>query len=199
MGTGGQVSMLSVSILQKDGIEARPFLGGSIYLQGHPVRRPAPMHFLKNFFSFAGGLRAGKTVMISWNALPGRQTKNCQRNPWRDVLKIRTTFQGTRQNPKKAEALRICGMTILLRSAWHMVLEAWAWNCMRCTETIKRGTGAYGPASGRSRKWPAKESVLMEIPKELFGTELVLASCEKKRQQRRHLAAVWQEFHSRRD
>ena len=32
MGTGGQVSMLSRQYFAKDGIEARPFLGGGTYL-----------------------------------------------------------------------------------------------------------------------------------------------------------------------
>ena len=66
-------------------------------------------------------------------------------------------------------------------------------------ETIQRGTGLAVRHLAGAGNGLRKNPVLVEILEELFGAELVLASCKEEAAAGAALSSCLAEFHSRRD
>lgn len=203
MGTGGQVSMLSRQYFAKDGIEARPFLGGGTYLLAGASlcggRSYALLEeFFRKFLREASGQEKPLYDILERLAREGRQ--KTAGKPMERRLKVETTFQGTRQNPEKGGSItNLWYDNFTPECLAYGVLEGMGMELYEMYETIQRGTGLTVRHLAGAGNGLRRNPVLVEILEELFGTELVLASCEEEAAAGAALSSCLTEFHSSRD
>lgn len=94
MGTGGQISVLSEEHVRISGIETRPFLGRNYLLVGASLCGGRAYAILEKFFREY--MRAAGMEVCSQYEVMKRIAENSRAS---SLLRVRTTFQGTRANP----------------------------------------------------------------------------------------------------
>ncbi len=183
MGTGGQISVLSGQYFAVDGIEARPFLNGKYLLAGASLCGGKAYALLEQFFrkfvKEATGQDQPLYKVMEKMARTGRDL-NSERTESRKI-KVETTFDGTRLNPKKNGSItQVYSENFTPEDFCYGVLNGMSTELYQMYMTIQKGTGIKIRHMIGSGNGLRKNPVLCEIIEDMFKAELILAECEEE-------------------
>ena len=183
MGTGGQISVLSSQYFSGDGIEARPFLNRKYLLAGASLCGGKAYALLEQFFrkivKEATGQDQPLYKVMEKMARTGKDL-NSER-PESRKIKVETTFDGTRVNPKKSGSItQMCSENFTPEDLCYGVLKGMSTELYQMYMTIQNGTGIKIRRMIGSGNGLRKNPVLCEIIEDMFNAELVLAECEEE-------------------
>ena len=183
MGTGGQISVLSSQYFAGDGIEARPFLNGKYLLAGASLCGGKAYALLEQFFrkfvKEATGQDQPLYKVMEKMARTGRDL-NSERTESRKI-KVETTFDGTRVNPKKNGSItQVYSENFTPEDFCYGVLNGMSTELYQMYMTIQKGTGIKIRHMIGSGNGLRKNPVLCEIIEDMFKAELILAECEEE-------------------
>ena len=171
MGTGGQISILSDQYFAEKGIEARPFLDGKYLLVGSSLCGGKSYALLEQFFrrvvKAVTGEDSSLYPVMEQFAKTGKEQSN--RISEDRKLKIRTTFDGTRTDPKSSGSIR--GLTsdnFTPEAFTYGILEGMGDELYQMYRTIKNGTGIQIKNLIGSGNGVRKNPVFCEMLEELF-------------------------------
>lgn len=102
VGTGAQISVLFPRFVDLPGLEARPFLGNTVLLVGATLCGGAAYAALEGFFreyAVAAGAPDVPQYAVMQSLLEAQEDLS---SPWQ----VRTTFSGTRENPREAGSIQ---------------------------------------------------------------------------------------------
>ena len=183
MGTGGQISILSDQYFAEKGIEARPFLDGKYLLVGSSLCGGKSYALLEQFFRRVVKAATGEDSFLypvmEQFAKTGKEQSN--RISEDRKLKIRTTFDGTRTDPKSSGSIR--GLTsdnFTPEAFTYGILEGMGDELYQMYRTIKNGTGIQIKNLIGSGNGVRKNPVFCEMLEELFQNKLVLSAYKEE-------------------
>ena len=171
MGTGGQISILSDQYFAEKGIEARPFLNGKYLLVGSSLCGGKSYALLEQFFRRVVKAATGEDSFLypvmEQFAKTGKEQSN--RISEDRKLKIRTTFDGTRTDPKSSGSIQ--GLTsdnFTPEAFTYGILEGMGDELYQMYRTIKNGIGIQIKNLIGSGNGVRKNPVFCEMLEELF-------------------------------
>ena len=183
MGTGGQISILSDQYFAEKGIEARPFLNGKYLLVGSSLCGGKSYALLEQFFRRVVKAATGEDSFLypvmEQFAKTGKEQSN--RISEDRKLKIRTTFDGTRTDPKSSGSIQ--GLTsdnFTPEAFTYGILEGMGDELYQMYRTIKNGTGIQIKNLIGSGNGVRKNPVFCEMLEELFQNKLVLSAYKEE-------------------
>ena len=183
MGTGGQISILSDQYFAEKGIEARPFLDGKYLLVGSSLCGGKSYALLEQFFRRVVKAATGEDSFLypvmEQFAKTGKEQSN--RISEDRKLKIRTTFDGTRTDPKSSGSIQ--GLTsdnFTPEAFTYGILEGMGDELYQMYRTIKNGTGIQIKNLIGSGNGVRKNPVFCEMLEELFQNKLVLSAYKEE-------------------
>lgn len=183
MGTGGQISILSDQYFAEKEIEARPFLNGKYLLVGSSLCGGKSYALLEQFFRRVVKAATGEDSFLypvmEQFAKTGKEQSN--RISEDRKLKIRTTFDGTRTDPKSSGSIQ--GLTsdnFTPEAFTYGILEGMGDELYQMYRTIKNGTGIQIKNLIGSGNGVRKNPVFCEMLEELFQNKLVLSAYKEE-------------------
>ncbi len=183
VGTGGQISILSDQYFAENGIEARPFLGGKYLLAGSSLCGGKAYALLESFFSSIVKAATGEKislykVMEQFARAGKEQDLTIQEDR---KLKIKTTFDGTRVDPKSSGSITQLNTENFTPEAFtYGVLKGMCTELYEMYQTIKAGTGIQVKKLIGSGNGVRKNPIFCEIVEEMFQNKLVLSSYKEE-------------------
>ena len=172
MGTGGQISVLSDQLFEKNGIEARPFTKGKYLLVGASLcggRAYAVLEkFFRSFYVQAGGEDRDFYEVMEKLARAGMQQE--------DGMEVATLFNGTRVNPAvRGSITNISEHNFTPEGMTYGVLRGMVKELYDMYQLMYQATGIKAMHLVASGNGLRKNKVLQEISSHMFGAELSLA------------------------
>lgn len=169
IGTGSQVSMATAAYTDTEGsIELRPCTKDQYLLAGSGLCGGRAYAMLEQFYREAGGLK--REIYENME----RQARAFLKQYGKDAAwKIRTTFSGTRSNPKERGSIRAIGVENFCPGAMTLGMlqgileELHEMYLQMCGMTGRRGTRLVGSGNGIR-----KNRLMQELAEELFGMKM---------------------------
>lgn len=176
VGTGGQISVLSEQYFEKPGIEARPLTKGKYILVGSSLCGGRAYAILEKFFRacvVAAGGKDGPQYEMMARLASGA--------PSEDPMEVRTTFHGTRTQPKLRGAIRnLSEDNFTPEGLVQGVLTGMAKELYDLFYLIHEGTGMEAGRIVASGNGVRKNAALQRAFEEMFGAKLELARYEEE-------------------
>ena len=177
IGTGSQISVLSDSWFEGPGIEARPLTADSYLLVGAALCGGAAYAALEHFFREYAAAAGGKDqpqygIMQSFLTAPRGSAQDWQ---------IRTTFSGTRENPKDTGSVTGIRLDNFHPAAMiRGVLNGMVRELHDLYRVIQSGTGITRTRLIASGNGIRKNSALQDILQECFGMKPAIEQHEEE-------------------
>ena len=183
VGTGGQISILLDQYFAENGIEARPFLGGKYLLAGSSLCGGKTYALLENFFSSIVKAATGEKISLykamEQFARVGRERDLTIKEDRK--LKIKTTFDGTRTDPKSSGSIEQLNTENFTPEAFtYGVLKGMCTELYQMYRTIEAGTGIQVKKMIGSGNGVRKNPIFCEMIGEMFQSNVTLSEYEEE-------------------
>ena len=183
VGTGGQISILLDQYFAENGIEARPFLGGKYLLAGSSLCGGKAYALLENFFSSIVKAATGEKISLykamEQFARVGRERDLTIKEDRK--LKIKTTFDGTRTDPKSSGSIEQLNTENFTPEAFtYGVLKGMCTELYQMYRTIEAGTGIQVKKMIGSGNGVRKNPIFCEMIGEMFQSNVTLSEYEEE-------------------
>lgn len=201
MGTGGQISVLSHTFFEAEGIEARPFVRSRYLLAGASLCGGRAYAILEKFFrSYVQAL--GTDAVSQYEVLEklaekeavqrgvmtgcGSDSETNEQSGTKyaetgDHMQVVTTFHGTRVQPQKRGSInQISEDNFTPEGLAYGVLDGMAQELYDMFRLIQTGTGIKAEHMIASGNGLRKNKVLRAVFQNKFGAELTLARYEEE-------------------
>lgn len=177
VGTGSQISVGTENYHACNGsIELRPCIGGTSLLVGSGLCGGRAYAMLEDFYREITGSTESLYGVMEKQAREFKKTSGTE-NAW----KIKTTFSGTRSNPKEKGSIQNIGVenfhpgAMTLGMIQGMLEELHEMYCAMCEKTGKKATRFVGSGNG-IRKNP----LMRELAEEMFGMKMEIPVCQEE-------------------
>lgn len=177
VGTGSQISVGTETYHNCSGsIELRPCIGGTSLLVGSGLCGGRAYAMLEDFYREITGSVESLYGVMEKQARDFKKAFGIE-NAW----KIKTTFSGTRSNPKEKGSIQNIGVenfhpgAMTLGMIQGMLEELHDMYCVMCEKTGRKATRLVGSGNG-IRKNP----LMREMAEEMFGMKMEIPVCQEE-------------------
>lgn len=177
VGTGSQISVGTENYHACNGsIELRPCIGGTSLLVGSGLCGGRAYAMLEDFYREITGSTESLYGVMEKQAREFRESFGVK-----DAWKIKTTFSGTRSNPKEKGSIQNIGVenfhpgAMTLGMIQGMLEELHEMYRAMCEKTGKKATRFVGSGNG-IRKNP----LMRELAEEMFGMKMEIPVCQEE-------------------